>query len=94
MDDESVTMTVSTPGSEDAVDLPGGVIDLFAEEGEDRATVVADISVFAFAQRIHALAHHDEAPPGVDVEALERATMDVFEERFGATYAEVTGHEH
>jgi hypothetical protein len=29
-----------------------------------------------------------------DVEAMEELTMELFEERFGQTYAEVTGHSH
>jgi hypothetical protein len=28
------------------------------------------------------------------LEAVEETTMDLFEERFGATYGELTGHQH
>jgi hypothetical protein len=48
----------------------------------------------SFADRAHALAHHAEGEADEELEAIEEAMLDRFEERFGMTYAEATGHSH
>jgi len=92
---ETVTFTIEGPDGESSdVTLPAGLVDLFAEEGDSRATVVADISLMAFVQRAHAVVHHSEGEPSDELRALEQSALDLFEERFGLTYAEATGHAH
>ena len=46
------------------------------------------------AQRIHATVHHSEGEVDPQIERLEELTMELFEERFGASYGELTGHDH
>ena len=43
---------------------------------------------------IHATVHHAEGGDTDRYRDIEEATMELFEERFGATYGELTGHDH
>ncbi len=93
-DVETITFTIATPdGDDDEVVLPAGLVDLLAEEGQGPAETVGDIALLSFASRAHHIVHHGE---GADeqLEALEGRAMELFEERFGVTYAEATGHHH
>ncbi|MFB6136508.1 MAG: hypothetical protein ABEJ04_07085 [Halobacteriaceae archaeon] len=95
---ETETFTVTAPDGDEAdVELPVGLVDMFADEDQDsRAEVVADIALMAFTSRAHMVAHHSDGEEefDADVEAIEEATLDLFEERFGMTYGEATGHSH
>lgn len=90
-----VTFTIDGPDGSDDIDLPEGILELLAEDDdESRAQVVGDIAVMAFASRAHAIAHHSEGEPSEEVAGIEQEMLDAFEERFGTTYAEATGHQH
>ncbi|MFC7115292.1 hypothetical protein ACFQH2_10495 [Natronoarchaeum sp. GCM10025703] len=52
------------------------------------------MAMISLAQRIHGAVHHAEAEPSEEVQAIEEQTMDLFEDRFGATFGELTGHDH
>jgi hypothetical protein len=91
---ETVTITYEADGDSEELTVPLGLIDLLREEGETTAEVVSEVSLFAFAQHIHGALHHSQDEPTEKLEAVEQATMDLFEERFGATYGELTGHSH
>jgi len=94
-DPDTETLTVEGPdGEREAVELPAGMADVFADPGESAALVAADFLVHAFAQQGHALAHHsgDDVPD--DVVALNDRMEELFEERFGFSMADATGHEH
>jgi len=91
------TVTVTLESSDDGTDeitLPADLVDMLAEDGEDAATVVGDIALFGCAQRIHGAIHHGQGEPSEAVQAVEEDTMEIFEERFGATFGELTGHDH
>ena len=91
------TVTVTIESSDDGTDeitLPADLVDMLAEDGEDAATVVGDIALFGCAQRIHGAIHHGQGEPSEAVQAVEEDTMEIFEERFGATFEELTGHDH
>ncbi|AOW79932.1 hypothetical protein HTSR_0742 [Halodesulfurarchaeum formicicum] len=93
---DSITVTVETETGTDEITLPLDVIDLYREEPEETdAMIAADMLVMAFTERAHALAHHseDEATE-VDLEAIESEMLEAFEDRFGVSYAEATGHSH
>lgn len=81
-------------GSTDAFTVPGTLIDRLADDGEETATVAADVAVMAFAGRAHALVHHGHGEVDADLEAAESAMLDAFEDRFGVSYADATGHAH
>lgn len=94
-DVETVTFTVDGPDGSDEFELPAGLVDLLAEEDdESQAQVVADIALMGFANRAHQFAHHGQEEASDELEAIESETLDLFEERFGVSYGEATGHSH
>jgi hypothetical protein len=92
---DTETYTVTGPGDEtDEFELPEGLVDILAEQGERPPTVVAEITLLAFVQRSHAMVHHtDDEVPG-DLEAINQKAEKLFEERFGTSFGEATGHDH
>lgn len=92
---ERVTFTISGPDGEEDIELPSGLVDLLSEEDdESQAQVVGDITTMAFASRAHMIASHGEGETSDEVADIESEAMDLFEERFGMTYGEATGHSH
>ena len=92
---DSITVTVDTESGSDEITLPLDIVDLYREEpSENDAMIVADMVVMAFTERAHALAHHGEGETEVDMDAIEDEMLGAFEDRFGVTYAEATGHSH
>ncbi|GAA0643744.1 DUF7545 family protein [Salarchaeum japonicum] len=92
---DSVSFTIEGPDGSDDVELPAGLIDLLSEEeDESSAQVVGDIAVMAFTSRAHAIAHHSDGEPSDEIQSLESEMLDAFEDRFGMTYGEATGHQH
>jgi hypothetical protein len=94
MADETVTLSIEGEAAIDEVTLPVGMLDLLREAEESDAEVVGDLALFSCAQRIHATVHHAEGGDTERYRAIEERTMALFEERFGATYGELTGHDH
>jgi len=92
---DTETYTVEGPdGETDSVRLPAGLADTLAEQGETTPEVVTDVVLQAFAQQTHAMVHHSEGETPPDVEEMNETAEELFEERFGVTLAEATGHEH
>ena len=93
--DETTFTIEDADGNTDELTLPSGLVDLFSEEDdESEAQVVADIALMAFAQRAHMVVAHGEGEASEELEEIEAATLDQFEERFGQTFGEATGHQH
>ncbi|NKE34767.1 hypothetical protein GWG54_02845 [Natronococcus sp. JC468] len=93
-DVDTITLTISTDdGATDEVTLPAGLVDLLAEGDQDSAETVGDIALLSFASRAHHFVHHGEGTDP-ELEAQEERIMELFEERFGQTFAEATGHQH
>lgn len=89
------TYTVTGPdGDEDDVELPAGLVDTMAEQGEDSSKVVTDVVLQAFAQQAHMLAQHGEGETPDDVAEMNETAERLFEERFGVSLAEAIGHQH
>ena len=91
---ETTTVTLETDDATDEMEVPVELIDLLTEGEESTPTVVADIAMFGFAQRIHSAVHHGQDDADGELEAVEELTLDLFEERFGRSFAELTGHSH
>jgi hypothetical protein len=93
---ETVTYTIESPdGDAEELTLPTGVVDLLREdESETDTEVLGDLTMLSFAQQAHALVHHAPEEPDEEVVANEEKTMELFEERFGQTFGEMTGHSH
>ncbi|WP_137287338.1 DUF7545 family protein [Halorussus salinisoli] len=93
---ETVTYTIESPdGDSEDLTLPKGVVDLLREdESETDTEVLGDLTMLSFAQQAHALVHHAQQEPDEEVLANEEKTMELFEERFGQSFGEMTGHSH
>jgi hypothetical protein len=96
MADNTVTLTLEDEdGIIDELTVPTAMLEMLREEeGETPAEIVGDIAMFGLAQRIHGAIHHGQGEPPQDVKDAEELTMELFEERFGSSYAELTGHDH
>ncbi len=96
MTDEVDTTTISISTDDETTDevtLPSGLIDLVAEGDQTDAETIGDITLLSFASRAHHIVHHGQGADE-ELEAQEARVMDLFEERFGVTYGEATGHQH
>ncbi|MFT4931384.1 MAG: hypothetical protein ACI91T_001259 [Natronomonas sp.] len=94
-DIETTTVRIeSEDGATDELTLPQELIDMVDEGGQTEAEVVADVAMLSFASRVHHLVAHSEGEPDEEMQAIEGETMDRFEERFGMTFGEATGHDH
>ncbi|MFW6018262.1 MAG: DUF7545 family protein [Halapricum sp.] len=95
MADETVTLTIEDDDRTDELTVPIAMIEMLREEeGETPAEIIGDIAMFGLAQRIHGAIHHGQGEPPQEVKDAEELTMELFEERFGASYGELTGHDH
>ncbi|MCU4799292.1 hypothetical protein OB920_02765 [Halobacteria archaeon HArc-gm2] len=95
MASDTVTLTLESEEDTDELELPRELVDMLREsEDETAPEVVGDIAMMGFAQRIHGAAHHAEGEPDQQIADLNDLTMDLFEDRFGATFGELTGHNH
>ena len=91
---ETISFAIqSDDGTADEVTVPAGLVDLVAEGGQSPAETVGDVVLLSFASRAHHVVHHGEGADE-ELEAQEEVVMDLFEERFGVTFAEATGHHH
>jgi len=94
-DADVVTVTLeSADGAVDELEVPTRLLDMLAEGDETAPEVVGDIAMFGFAQRIHGAVAHSEGEVDDELAAVEGVTLDLFEERFGRSFAELTGHDH
>mgnify|MGYP006301162471 CR=1 FL=1 len=91
---ESYAVRIDADGDETELEVPEALVSALSEPDDSPADVVADVVVMSFAGRAHALLHHTEGEPADDLREAEAEMMDRFEERFGVTYAEATGHSH
>lgn len=93
---ETETYRIESPdGDADEIELPAGLVDVLAEQGERKSTVAADVTLMGFVQRAHAMAHHGQGEDlPADLDEIAETAEDLFEERFGLSYAEATGHDH
>jgi hypothetical protein len=95
MASDTVTVRLETEDDgSDAIEVPQTIVEMLGEDDEDTTTVVGDLAMLGIAQQAHALVHHSHGETDPALEDAEELTMDLFEERFGQTYGEVTGHSH
>ncbi|WP_135662978.1 DUF7545 family protein [Halorhabdus rudnickae] len=96
---ETTTVTVETDDATDTLEIPIALIDLLTDEdSEDVPTVVGDIAMFGLAQRVHTAVHHSDGDPSAgldaDLEAIEAATDEEFQKRFGSSFEDLLDHSH
>jgi hypothetical protein len=93
-DADLVTVTLESGDDTDELTVPPALLDMLREGEESDAEIVGDIAMFGFAQRIHGAVAHGQGEPSEELQAVEDETLDLFEERFGSSFAELTGHDH
>ena len=91
---ETTTVHLEADGESDELTVPTTLVKLLSEDGEDLTDVVGDMAMLALAQQAHGIVHHSQGEVDQQLAAAEEAAMDLFEERFGQSYAEMTGHDH
>jgi hypothetical protein len=94
MAQDTVTVTIETDEAKDELTVPTELVEVLGEEGDGAANVVGDLALLGLAQQSHGIVHHSPDDVSDDLEDAEELTMELFEERFGQTYAEMTGHGH
>lgn len=91
---DTVTVTLESDGETDELTLPSALLERLRAEDEPDATVVGDMAMLALAQQAHGLVHHGHGNVSEELKAAETQTLELFEERFGRSFAEMTGHSH
>ena len=94
MANETVTLTIEGEDDTDELTVQSELLYLLRENDETDPAVVGDIAMFGLAQRIHGAVHHGQGEADQGIQDLEQLTLELFEERFGATFGELTGHDH
>ncbi len=96
---ETITVTLESGDETDEITLPAGLVSLLADGDQSAVETVGDITLLSFASRAHHLVHHGQgadadAELSAELDTIEACAMDLFEDRFGMTYGEATGHQH
>jgi len=92
---ETETYAIEGPsGDSEDVELPAGLVDTLAEQGEEPTQVISDIVVQALAQHSHALVHHSQGETPSDLVDINETMEELFEDRFGMPLSEAMGHSH
>lgn len=95
-DVETITYTIESPeGNTEELTAPAKIVDLLRETDDENDTeVLGDLAMLSLAQQAHALVHHSPEDPGDEIRANEQKALELFEERFGESFEEMTGHSH
>jgi hypothetical protein len=91
---ETVTVHLETDEESDELTVPVALIELLREGDEETPEVVGDIAMLGFAQQAHGAVHHSQGDTSGRLHDAEALAMEIFEERFGQSFAEMTGHDH
>lgn len=94
MADDTVSVTLESADGSDDLTVPVTIVEMLSEDDESVPEVIGDLAMLGLAQQAHGVVHHARGEVSDEVQAAEDLTMELFEERFGQTYAEVTGHDH
>lgn len=93
-DVETVTITIEADGDTEELTVPARIVDMVRDADETDAEVVGDVTMLTLANNAHHMIHHHDGEVPQDIADAEELIMDQFEERFGQTFGEATGHQH
>ncbi len=91
---ETTTVTIEVEGEQDEFSVPVALTEALSEGEETSADVVGNLALLGLAQQAHGIVHHSHGDVGEELEAAEQAMLDEFEQRFGQSFEEMTGHSH
>jgi hypothetical protein len=94
MADQTVTVRLETDDASEELEVPLALVEMLGEDGEAVPDVIGDLAMLGLAQQAHGIVHHGHGEVSDELAAAEELTMDLFEERFGQSYGEMTGHDH
>jgi hypothetical protein len=94
MANDTVTVELESADGSDELEVPATLVEVLSEGDEDTTAVIGDLAMLGLAQQAHGIVHHSQGDIDDELAAAEELTMDLFEERFGQSYEEVTGHQH
>jgi hypothetical protein len=94
MADDTVTVQLEAGDDSDELEVSETLVEMLREGDEGVPDVVADLAMLGLAQQAHGAIHHSHGEVNDELKQAEEVTMDLFEDRFGETYAEMTGHDH
>jgi len=82
-------------GDTDEIVAPAALLEALDEGDDSDSVIVGDVAQMALTGQSHAMVHHSTGGdiPDELVEADDRM-QELFEQRFGSSYAEATGHSH
>lgn len=94
MASETTAVTIEVDDHDDEFAVPRALTEALSEEGETSAEVVGNLALLGLAQQAHGIIHHGHGDVGEELEAAEEEILDEFEDRFGQSFEEMTGHDH
>lgn len=92
-DTQTFTITAEDE-STDELTIPDGLLDRLVKGDVNDAEALGDVTMLAIAQQVHGVVHHGHEEADDELLDLESTAMELFEERFGASFGEMTGHSH
>jgi len=91
---ETATVRLETQGEQDELTVPLPIVEMLNEGDETVPSIVGDLAMLGLAQQAHGVVHHGHGEVDDELAEAEAVAMELFEERFGRSYAEMTGHDH
>lgn len=94
MGEDTITVRLETDDASDELTVPAALVEALTDEGESAPDVVGNLAMLGLAQQAHGVVHHSHGEVSDELANAEQLTMELFEERFGQTFGELTGHSH
>ena len=93
---ETYTLTIESDSEheDETVEVPQAAIDTLAQDDDSPTIMAGDLVMLGLAQQLHANVFHAEQAASDTIKQANDDLGDLFEDRFGMTFAEMTGHDH
>lgn len=90
---EEYAITIEAGDSTDELTVPAAALEALTED-DAPAETAGDLVMLGLAQQLHGAVHHGQGEVDETIAEAEAQLMDDFEERFGTSFGEMTGHSH